>query len=184
MITNPADREVSTLDGDYSFPGEKLLTLAREYCAFLESASDLETNALLIKVASSLSQLFGISMQVPYIEPATDDFEPDISTEKSLLLWKVLHQKLGPTESYWAIYEPLESNEQVQGSLANDLSEIYQDLKGEIALGESNAHQADIQWSWRESFREHWGNRDPADGADSCVDAADALKAIYWRVCR
>ncbi|HKV28856.1 MAG TPA: DUF5063 domain-containing protein [Candidatus Acidoferrales bacterium] len=156
-----------------SFPEEELLRLSQEYCDLVGS-QHLQIEDLLAKVAACLSQLYSFAVGLHYVEPATDQL-PDlrIPKEESMAVWNALRRKLGAIESYWTIFDPRELGEPVQGSLANDLVEIYEDLRENIAFAKSNAQPADIQWSWRESFSEHWGNH-----------AADALKAIYWRACR
>lgn len=152
---------------------DELLKLAEEYCALLDSIRDIEIEIFLPRLAASLSQLYAIAIQLPYVEPATDEVPGSMPRKQDWGVWNTLRQKLGPLESYYTVYEPRELSDPVQGSLANDLFEIYEDLKEDIALVKGGAHPSDIAWSWRESFREHWGNH-----------ATDALRAIYWRVCR
>lgn len=116
--------------------------------------------------------MYSVAIQLPYTAPETDQIgESVMSNEARGALWKGMREKLSSVESYYAVSEPLERSEVLQGSLANDLAEIYDDLRNDIALARSDAHPSDIAWSWREDFYQHWGNH-----------AVDALKAIYWRI--
>jgi Domain of unknown function (DUF5063) len=153
---------------------DQILALAEEYCSLVDNAKGLETSSFLPKIASSLSRLYSVAIELPYVELETSVItESSMSNEARTLAWKTLRQKLVSIESYYAVFDPTVLGKPLQGSIANDLAEIYHDLRNNIALAQSGAHPSDIAWSWRASFAEHWGNH-----------ATDALKAIYWRIYR
>jgi Domain of unknown function (DUF5063) len=54
----------------------------------------------------------------------------------------------------------------IHGSLADDLADIYRDLKKGLILSEKTSAE-DALWNWRLHFDFHWGNH-----------AMSALKAI------
>ena len=75
-------------------------------------------------------------------------------------------------DRYWQVFDPTEDDEAVFGTLADDIADIYRDLKEGLVLIE--AHEVppeDIIWNWRFSFYSHWGKH-----------AMDALLTVHFRL--
>ena len=71
---------------------------------------------------------------------------------------------------YWQVFDPTKDSEAIYGSLADDIADIYRDLKE----GLDDIHLAraeDIIWEWRLGFSSHWGKH-----------AIDALRTIHFRL--
>jgi hypothetical protein len=60
----------------------------------------------------------------------------------------------------------------VRGSLADDLRDVYSDVRRGLALWDSPAPPDAAIWEWRFQFEIHWGDH-----------AIDALRALH-RACR
>lgn len=54
-----------------------------------------------------------------------------------------------PLDTYWTIFDFMEKQEPVQGSLAGDISEIYFDLKQSLHLDEISVTKSDVLFDWR-----------------------------------
>jgi len=89
-------------------------------------------------------------------------------TEEWTKLSDNLRQILGPLDGYWEVFDSTQKEEPIFCSLANDLAEIYLDLKDALKLLKSGVALNDIHWDWRFDFRSHWGKH-----------AVSALTAIH-----
>jgi hypothetical protein len=63
-----------------------------------------------------------------------------------------------PSDGYWDVFAPLneEDTESVFNSLADDLADIYRDLKRGLLLY-NQGHIVEAIWEWRFNFDIHWG---------------------------
>jgi uncharacterized protein DUF5063 len=77
-----------------------------------------------------------------------------------------------PSDIYWDIFEPLtlEPDEPVCNSIADDLNDIYGDVKLGLMLHEQGYH-AEACWQWRFLFHIHWGEH-----------LVGLMRALYWIV--
>lgn len=68
--------------------------------------------------------------------------------------WSQFFKKFGglPVNSYFDVFNPLQEEEPVINSLADDLADIYRDLKEGLSLFEAN-HPIDAAWEWRFGFK-------------------------------
>jgi hypothetical protein len=79
-------------------------------------------------------------------------------------LYESLKKTLAPNDIYWTIWESWKDGEPLHGSLADDIADIYRDLKD----GSGENEVRDKVWEWRFSFYSHWGKH-----------AAGALRSIH-----
>ncbi len=70
-----------------------------------------------------------------------------------------------PSDGYRLVFDPWEDKDVVEASLADDIADIYQDLKDVLAVSGGKAKA----WDWRFQFDQHWGQH-----------AIQALYAIHW----
>jgi hypothetical protein len=83
-----------------------------------------------------------------------------------------LKEKLGEWDQYNQVFDPTQDADAVHGSLADDLADIYRDLKEGLVLKETKLRQPeDLIWEWRFAFHSHWGKH-----------AMDALLTIHFRL--
>ena len=57
---------------------------------------------------------------------------------------------------YFDVFNPLTEEDPVVNNLADDLADIYRDLKAGLSLYE-RAKPIDAAWEWRVGFLSHWG---------------------------
>jgi hypothetical protein len=124
----------------------------------VDSAPHLETEVFLTNVGHSMAELYSIALSLPAVGPETTDTdESPFKTDKWDELHRSLREKIGPLDTYWTIFDFTEKQEPVQGSLAEDISEIYFDLKQSLHLEEIGVPKSDVLFDWRLDFRSHWG---------------------------
>jgi hypothetical protein len=91
----------------------------------------------LVRVIAGASLLPPAS--APYFPSvASDTSEIDgtpIPKEEWSQLFHSLKERLGPLDGYWEIFDSTEKGEPIQASLAEDISEIYHDLKSSYQIG-------------------------------------------------
>jgi hypothetical protein len=103
-------------------------------------------------------------------DPETSDRDsPDaVSPDDWWALYRRLSMQFGEVNNYRFMFDPYEpGSDPVTGSLADDLADIYSDLKIGLALDAAGAND-DAIWQWRFGFENHWGRH-----------AAHALYALH-----
>jgi hypothetical protein len=80
---------------------------------------------------------------------------------------------LGKDDFYWAVV-PFsgdgedDPDERLVGSLADDMADIYRDLRDGFLLLAAGVPEGDVVWGWHLSFWSHWGEH-----------AVNALRIIH-----
>jgi hypothetical protein len=150
---------------------EPLMQAAREYCRLIESAGAEDTEWL-AKVARLLPRLHAL---VAALEPGDGGVEPGVlgDLDSRFELFSHLRKSLGELDSYWLEFDSPRANIPATGSLADDLTDIYCDLKRGLerieAMGDARAALND----WQAGFAIHWGQH--------LVDAERHLYALSSR---
>jgi len=155
---------------------ERFGAIAQKYCGIVQSASNLERLQLLAQIYDVLPSLIDAAIHLPDTNSLEDDEVREgsadaRSTRMDADAWSALHQllkdKLGDADLYQMIFNGARDNEVIQGSLADDIADIYRDLEEGLVLKDEASPQNAI-WEWRFGFDSHWGHH-----------AIDALKAIH-----
>lgn len=162
--------------------------VAKRFCAIVDSAPGLNRTDLLMQIYRILPQLIGEAISLPNLESSDGDDEDEESEEElvgkfkeSVLraeadslsyvasewrpLYVSLQKKLGDWDLYREVFDPTKDTETVCGSLADDIADIYHDLKEGIDLSEASPEEG--IWHWRVQFS-HWGHH-----------AIDALRTMH-----
>lgn len=146
---------------------EDFFRSATAFCEWAEcdQAPSDEDGEVAIKL---LSQLCFQVLNLPAL--CDEEDAPDIPHDE----WALVYKRFGtlPFNYYALCAEPFNDVDPSPcGShLADDLADIWRDLKGGIALYQKG-NQAAAAWEWRETFRIHWGRY-----------ATSALYALHcWR---
>jgi hypothetical protein len=146
---------------------QRFATAAAEYCSWAEAQpSDAATEAAFAR--QSVANLYRLALDLPnrYCETAARD----ISHED----WKKVHARFAslPLGYYSACFDPLAmpAEEPVVGDLADDLADIWRDLRPGLALFEAGQFDA-AAYHWRFNFDVHW--------ARHAVGALYALQAWF-----
>lgn len=100
-----------------------------------------------------LAELHIAALQLPDLGCGEDQKAVEIPHDE----WLCMYQKFAilPLTGYWDTFNPLEETEPVFNSLADDLADIYRDVKNGLFLYEAQ-HLVEAVWYWRFRFQRHW----------------------------
>lgn len=162
----------------------RFAVVANRFCSVVDSASSTERADLLLQIYRILPKLIDEAISLPDVRLSDSDDQVEGSGQPAFRanvrpsvqewgqLYNLLKEKLGDWDRYWQVFDPTEDDEAIFGTLADDIADIYRDLKEGLVLIE--AHEAppeDIIWNWRLLFYSHWGKH-----------AMDALLAVHFRL--
>lgn len=138
---------------------EKFLKLAIHYCDLVENSTDSCIDNKINQFLISISSLHAQAQVLPEVEPQYINI-----AEFNLNLPKLEFEQ---KEMYWKVFEPYTFEEPVRGSLADDILDIYKDMKEGILSYERN-EQIEAIWHWKFNFEIHWGKH-----------AIDAMRVLH-----
>jgi len=161
------------LEQVYSQQVTDLVTVAGEYCAFVENTIRFSKIDFLDKARKILAMLYLKISVLHRFEAIFEDENERFVTEEE---WDYVHmsvkKKLGFHDEYREVFDPLthEQLEQSTASISDNLADIYQDLKNFINLYNVGNEEMmnDAIWECQLNFEEFWGQK-----------LLNALKAIH-----
>lgn len=136
----------------------------------MEQAGGLSRRRWLDEVEAALSDVYASAVRLPSVDPATEEpVRGRMSTDEFSALFASMKSKTGTDDRYWQLLDPSEQISLAESSLADDLAEIYMDLRASLDAARSGAAPDDVMFEWRTSFDIHW--------ATHAVGALGALRA-------
>ena len=130
-----------------------MVNLAQRYCQLID-ASSAEHDTWLNEVADLLPRLHAAVNsldQHPYGGEAI--LSPDLDARFEL--YSHLLELLGERDAYWLEFDQVGDSHAMTGSLADDLTDIYCELKHGLRTAEKHPDQAAERWVV--GFECHWG---------------------------
>jgi hypothetical protein len=157
----------------YSQGVTEFVTVVGEYCSFVENTLRFSKYDFLDKSRKILSMIYLKMSLLPKFEAIFDDENEKFVTEEN---WDFIHEsvkkKLGYHDEYREVFDPLthEQVEQSTASIADNLADLYQDLKNFVSLYNIGTEEImnDALWECQLNFEEFWGQK-----------LLNALKAIH-----
>ena len=160
------------MTNDWKIEHARFSSIAERYCGLVDSASELTRTQLLVALYRFLPELLSEAIRLPDTDPhdraSNDDPNENLApkfTHSRLSdsdwskLFQSLRQKLGDADLYQEIFNPIEGKNSVTASLADDIADVYRDLRDGLSLANVEAASpADVIWEWRFGFYSHWGN--------------------------
>src|SRR5262249_47672920 len=156
----------------------RFVQAARAYCVLIESPSP-DRQGWAGSVLAALADLYAAAVALP--EPDLDEFgcvpvDQGMTHPEWEALWRRLRDVLGRPRRYRAYCAPTEppaaGDEPVVGDLADDLADIYGDVKGGLLAwdaGGDEGYLAEVVYGWKQpGFTSHWG-----------VHAVGAMRALH-----
>ncbi len=148
-------------DASYSKHVIETLTVANEYCMFIEKAHEYSKNDLIYYFSKILPLLYLKGSLLPDIEAEYPEANERYVTEENWeIIFNDLQEKLSKEDKFWYINEKeFIDNEISKGSISECLTDIYQDLKDFIMLYQKNsvfAKQNAVK-SFRYLYMVNWG---------------------------
>jgi len=127
---------------------------ARDYCRLIEQADG--------SVAEWLAQ---VAVQLPRLHAAVTSLDSGdgeapaprrTDLDRRFELFSQLRELLGYRDGYWMEYDDPTSRQEMTGSLADDLTDIYFDVKQGLEWLDSRRPEQ-AAGVWRSGYRLHWG---------------------------
>jgi hypothetical protein len=130
------DQNINTDDPVYSRKVLEMLTVANEFCLFLEKADDYSVEELFNFLQKISPLIYLKSALLPDIEVSDEDaVEHYVSEEQWEAMFNILYHKFGEKDQFFFVDHLEKShNDPVKGSLAESFTDIYQDLKDFLLL--------------------------------------------------
>lgn len=144
-----------------SKPIIEMITVANEFCHFIETCEEKSKNGILEFVNRITPLLYLKGSLLPDIEVEDPDAnEKFVTAENWEIVFNMLRKKFEKDDEYWII-DPqyINETEPLKASLSENLSDIYQDMKDLILLFQKNTFSA-RQNAINECkllFATHWG---------------------------
>ena len=155
----------------------RFIDVAERYCSLLDSDPLPEREVLVRQAAALLPELYLGALELMQVPVPEHDLDEDqlVSHEDWHALFKRLGGVLGDFNYYWEVFDPYVDEDKLTSSLADDLSDVYRDVKEGLLKFRGVGVEADLGKAmdeWRESFRIHWGGH--------LVDAMRAIHRILY----
>jgi hypothetical protein len=148
----------------YSRHVVEFVAVANEYCKYAEHASEIKGEELLKIMQRLLPLLYLKTSFLPGFTPFFEDGNEKFVTEAD---WTVVHdsfrKKFGSANDYLEVFDDRmnESDGPVVAGLAENMADIYQDLKDFILLYQTGTMEVmnDALWECRMNFESFWGQK-------------------------
>ena len=142
----------------------EFVTVAAEYCGFIERAQGAERSAFIDTALKILPLLYLKASLIPECEMiGEEDLEVFVTEDDYECIKYAIAQVLGAQDDYLEVFHPdmVYSDTPIKKNISEDLADIYQDLKdfiGVFQLG-MNTTMNDSLYVCKEHFAEYWGQR-------------------------
>ncbi len=148
----------------YSKDVIEFVTIAAEYCSFVEAVEPISKADFLNKSHKLLSALYLKSTLLPRVENIFEDAnEKFVNEEDWNFIQTKVRQKLGKHEMFLDVYQAVMALEDdaENVSLSEVFADIYQDLMDFITLYRVGHEDAmnDALWECQQNFQQYWGTR-------------------------
>jgi hypothetical protein len=151
-------------DPVYSRNVIEFVAVANEYCKYAEHAGEIKGDEMLRILQRILPLLYLKASLLPVLEPFFEDGNEKFVTESD---WYRIHdsfrEKLGTANDYADIHVDRinEPDTVVNSSLAENMSDIYQDIKDFLLLYQTGTQEVmnDAVWECRMNFENIWGQK-------------------------
>lgn len=149
--------------------------VAAQFCEAVDSASSLDRVGLLSRLYEILPRLIQQGTALPSVPSSDSDDRKEIKLTRMKeaewgRLYESLKEELEDWNLYWQVFDPTKDSEAIRGSLADDLADVYRDVREGLHLHDPDlALQQDAIFGWRVLYYSHWGKH-----------AIDALRTIHF----
>jgi hypothetical protein len=156
----------------YEEIAQRFAAVALRYCAIVDAAENYNKTEFLLQIYRALPDIIAEAVRLPEIEfdegdeddglgpgAAAKDEPAKKDSGEWARLFESLKEKLGDANLYWHIFNPTKIEEPIYGSLADDIADIYGDLRKGLVLTKQGGKMAEEAiWEWRFGFYSHWGH--------------------------
>jgi hypothetical protein len=139
----------------------ELLTVSNEFCMFIEKAYDYSKEDILQYMHRMAPLLYLKGSLLPDLEVEnTEAYERYVTEEVWENIFNELRNKFGKADEFWFIDEfTFNGDEIAKGSMAEHLTDIYQDLKDFVFLYSKNTRDTILNSvvECRKLYQSNWG---------------------------
>ncbi len=153
---------------------ERLTGVAREYCDLIESLGirNAEPAILVGELSQLLPRLHAAVAVLGDVENAAG-FAESVDLERRFELFMQMRRLLGDHDAYWMEFDVARDGQEMSGSLADDLTDIYWELKAGLEHLQEDTDVVPTLRTWGAGYRLNWGQH--------LVDAERHLYALRAR---
>ncbi|MEN8224575.1 MAG: DUF5063 domain-containing protein [Bacteroidota bacterium] len=139
----------------------ELLTVSNEFCMFIEKSYDYSKAEIFQYMHRMAPLLYLKGSLLPELEIENPDaYERYVTEEVWESIFNELRNTFGKDDLFWFINEPgFNGDEITKGSMAEHLTDIYQDLKDFVFLYSKNTHDSILNavFECRKLYHTNWG---------------------------
>lgn len=132
---------------------ERFVSLVREYVTLIESTDAIRPHELLAKCSVLLTELYLLGSQLPDVDTQNAELPPKHKPKSQM---GRLSKILGKYNFYNQVYDPIYDEKANSTMLADDLNDIYFDLKESLQEYDQGS-QTEALWQWKFDMRQHAG---------------------------
>jgi len=142
----------------------EFVTVANEFCTFIESVDDFERKEFVSRLQKLFPLLYLKASLLPEIEERLPEYVEKFVTEEDYnFVYRKLQVKLGRFDSYQEVFDPMIqfSDEPVESCISENVADIYQDLKDFILayrIGTTDVMN-DSLFECKNNFEQYWGQQ-------------------------
>jgi hypothetical protein len=131
---------------------------AKHFCSAAEAGAS-SPDSLIETVSKALVAVYASALDLPDPQPTTDELFDGPDKPAISPLANQLRAAFGEDDTFMTVYDATEPDpdDPYESSLAQELGEIYEDLKEAIALVDQHGVTADCVWQVKFDFEQHWG---------------------------
>lgn len=142
----------------------EFVTVAAEYCGFIERARQMERKDFVDTALKILPLLYLKASLIPECELMGEgDLETFVTEDDYEYVRRSIAKVMGAQDDYLEVFHPdmAYSDTPVKKNISEDLADIYQDLKDFISVFQLglNVTMNDSLYVCKEHFAEFWGQR-------------------------
>ncbi|PLX05461.1 MAG: DUF5063 domain-containing protein [Marinilabiliales bacterium] len=147
----------------YSKDVLEFVTVAAEYCGYIETFEEDKTSDFLSRSQKILSLLYLKTMLLPEIEAIEEETEKFVTEFDWIRISEKVASRLGEHDLFVEVPESavLQPDDISSVSLSEIFADIYQDLKDFISLYQMGNHDTmnDALFFCKLNFEQYWGQR-------------------------
>ncbi len=142
----------------------EFVTVANEYCTFVEKGYEVSQKDFFDKIQKLLPLLYLKAALLPELKAInTEGSEKFVSLEEWELINNITTTIFGDFNSFKEVYDPLmqEHENSTSESIAENIADIYQDLKDFVNLYNVGSLEMmnDAIYECKLNFKKYWGQR-------------------------
>lgn len=154
----------SDLKPVYSNNVIEFVAVANEFCKYMDHAGEINGDEMLRIMQRILPLLYLKASLLPGLEPYFEDGNEKFVTEEVWFrIHNILIEKFGTANDYLEVFDEKvnETDGPIVSSLAENMADIYQDLKDFLLLYQTGTQEVmnDAVWECRMNFENYWGQK-------------------------